>query len=37
MTDVNRVRDAWLGQSAEHATVDLGVVGSSPTLGGEIT
>ena len=26
-----------LAQSVEHATLDLGIVNSSPTLGGEIT
>ena len=29
--------DAWLAQLVEHTTLDLGVVGSSPTLGVEIT
>lgn len=29
--------DTWLGQSVEHATVDLGTVGSSTTLSIEIT
>ena len=28
---------AWLAQSVGHVTLDLGVVGSSPTLGVEIT
>ena len=28
---------AWLAQLVEHATVDLGVMSSSPTLGVEIT
>ena len=28
---------SWLAQSIEHATLDLGVVGSSPTLDVEIT
>ena len=28
---------AWLAQSAEHAALDLEVVGSSPMLGVEIT
>ena len=27
----------WLAHSVEHATLDLGVVSSSPTLGVEIT
>ena len=30
-------RGAWLAQSEEHVTLDLRVVGSSPTLGAEIT
>ena len=30
-------RDAWLGQSVEHATLDLRVVSSSLTLDIEIT
>jgi len=30
-------RGSWLGQSEEHATLDLGVVISSPMLGVEIT
>jgi len=30
-------RDAWLAQSVEHATLDLGVMSSSPTLGTELT
>ena len=30
-------RGAWLAQSEEHATLDLEVLGSSPTLGVEIT
>ena len=30
-------RGAWLAQSEEHMTLDLGVVSSSPTLGIEIT
>lgn len=28
---------AWLAQLEEHATLDLGLVGSSPTLGVAIT
>jgi len=28
---------AWLAQSVEHTTLDLGVVSSSPTLGVEVT
>ena len=32
-----RYRGAWLAQSGKHATLDLGVLGSSPTLGIEIT
>ena len=28
---------AWLAQLVEHATLDLGVVSMSPTLGVEIT
>ena len=27
----------WLAQLEEHVTLDLGVMGSSPTLGAEIT
>ena len=34
-THINR--GTWLAQSVEHATLDLGVVTSSPTLGVEIT
>ena len=30
-------RDAWLVQSEEQATLDLGIVSSSPTLGIENT
>ena len=30
-------RGTWLAQSVEHVTFDLGVVSSSPTLGGERT
>ena len=30
-------RGIWLAQSIEHATVDLGVMSSSPRLGVEIT
>ena len=30
-------RDTWLAQSEKHATLDLGVVSSSPTLGVEVT
>ena len=30
-------RGSWLAQSEEHATLDLGVMGLSPTLGVEIT
>ena len=30
-------RGAWLAQSEEHVTLDLGVMGSSPTIGVEIT
>ena len=30
-------RGAWLAQSEEHATLDLVVMSSSPTLGTEIT
>ena len=30
-------RGAWLGQSVEHVTLDLGVVSLSPTFGVEIT
>ena len=32
----NNPRSTWLGQSVEHVTLDLEVVGSSPTLGTEI-
>ena len=28
---------AWLAQLVEHVTLDLGVVSSSPMLGGEMT
>ena len=31
------IRSAWLAQSVEHATLDLGIVSLSPTLGVEIT
>lgn len=31
------MRDTWLAQLVEHATLDLGVMGSSPVLGVEIT
>ena len=31
------VRGTWLAQLVEHATLDLRVVGLSPTLGVEIT
>ena len=34
-THINR--GTWLAQSVEHATLDLGVVSSSPALGAEIT
>lgn len=30
-------RGPWLAQSVAHVTLDLGIVGSRPTLGGEIT
>jgi len=33
----NCIWDAWLAQSVEHMTLDLGVVNSSPVLGGEPT
>ena len=33
----NMVQGTWLAQSVEHATLDLGVVSASPTLGVEIT
>ena len=36
-TDVKHFWGAQLPQSVEHATLDLGVVSSSPLLGGEIT
>ena len=32
----NGVRGAWLAQSEDHATLDLGVVSSSPMQGVEI-
>ena len=32
-----RGKGAWLAQSVEGGTLDLQVVGSSPTLGEEIT
>ena len=31
------IRGTWLAQLVKHATLDLGVVSSSPTLGVEIT
>ena len=31
------LRGAWLAQSVEHLTLDLGVMGSSPTLGSGMT
>ena len=31
------LRGSWLAQSEEHATLDLGVVSSSPTLGIDVT
>ena len=33
----NSIWDTWLAQLEEHATLDLGVVSSSPTLSVEIT
>jgi len=33
----NLSRGTWLAQSAEHATLDLTVLSSSPMLGVEIT
>lgn len=33
----DQARGAWLAQSVEHETLDLGVVSSSPTLGAEMT
>ena len=30
-------KNTWLAQSVERATLDLGVVSASPTLGGEVT
>lgn len=35
--DSERLRGAWLAQSVEHATLDLGVMSLSPTLGVDIT
>ena len=33
----NKNKGTWLAQSVKHATLDLGVVSSSPTLGVQIT
>ena len=33
----NLWRGIWLAQSGEHVTLDLGVLGLSPTLGVEFT
>ena len=32
----DKSRGAWLAQSVEHASVDLGAIGMSPMLGVEI-
>lgn len=34
---VRKIWGAWLAQSIGCATLDLGIVGSSPVLGAEIT
>ena len=34
---MGRCQDAWLAQSEEHVTLDLGVMSLSPTLGIELT
>ena len=36
-TKIKQKRDAWLGQSVEHATLDLRIMSLSPPLGAEIT
>ena len=38
ITHVNNISHsgAWVAQLVEHATLDLGVMGSSPMLGAEI-
>ena len=35
--EMNDVRGTWLAQLVGHATLDLGVVSLSPTMGVEIT
>ena len=37
MAEIKNTKGAWLSQSVEHTILDLGVVGSSPKLGVEIT